>query len=513
VAEQDELIRNSVTKQDYERSVHSGGIGFGDGLMHILIGDTGLFGGRGTGLPGYWTPERDIALLATQRMCSIWPSVVNKAITKLIAPGFRIEDSDDSQRRTTAGQDLMNMADASSWIQFGFRHLQDVFLTDNGAMVEIIRSSSARGSKILGIMHLDSLRCKRTGFPDYPVLYTDDYGREHPIRAEDILMYSDQPSARAHMHGVGLCAADRAYDAIVKLASVETYFREKVTGNRALAIHIVSGISKAKLKSAMESADQEQEEKGFFVYKGSLVIPTMDTDKPPSVITIPLAEIPDGFVVTEERDSAYLEIVNAIGMPLQDVKPLSGQGLGTGTQTVILDEASEGQGPGAAWRAWWEYVTSFRLMAKTTTFHFATNDIRDQKAKAEVAQIRAGTRQQMVVTGEITPAQSLNMAVDAGDAPREFLPDDETPGGSLDNNEKETPDVADRQLLQTLLASPIAGGTVQPIQTLAQKQQPPQPAAPGSALGTQPRTKSVDTLAVYIGAIEQELSDANIQLA
>ena len=506
-----DLIKRSVTVDDYEKSTQSGGVGGMDSMLHVLVGDISLFGGRGQGLPPYWTPARDLALLATMRMCSIWPSAVNKSITKLIAPGFRVEDSEDIQRRVNSGQDIFNFADGTSWVQFGFRHLQDVYLTDNGAFAQIIRQSSARGAKVLGLMHLDSLRCRRTGFPAYPVLYTDDLGREHALRADDVIIYSDMPSSRSLLHGVGLCAADRAFDAIVKLASVETYFREKVTGNRTLAIHIVSGISKSKLQSAMQSGDQAQEDKGFFVYRGSLIIPALDAEKPPSVVTIPLAEIPDGFVVTEERDAAYLEIVNALGMPLQDIKPLSGQGLGTGTQTVILDEAAEGMGPGAAWRSWWEFTSSFRLLAKTTTFHFSTNDIRDQKAKAEVALIRAQTRQIQVTIGEITAVQSTNIAADFKDVPREFLPEDMTPGGSVDSNEKLPAQTAqDQQLLQSLLTtrpSP-AQPTLPPAQTTQ-----PTTAQPASSLARTFRTKEIDPLATAIGMIEEELTDANVQLA
>jgi hypothetical protein len=512
-----ELIKRSVTKDDYEKSTQSGGV-VGADILHVVIGDLGLFKGTGFqsgGLPPYWTKSRDVALLSTMQMCSLWPSIVNKSITKLLAPGFRIEDQDDSDRRIKAGQDLFNFADGLSWIQFGMRHLQDVHLTDNGAVAEIVRASSARGSKIIGLMHLDSLRCTRTGYPDYPVLYTDDLGREHALRADDVLMYADMPSARSTFHGVGLCAADRAFDAIVKISAVELYFREKITGNRALAIHIVSGITKNKLEQAMQRADADQEEKGFFVYKGSLVIPTLDTEKAPAVVTIPLAEIPDGFEAQVERDAALLEMVNACGIPLQDIKPLSGQGLGTGTQTVILDEAAAGMGPGAAWRNWWQFVSSFRLLAKSTTFHFATNDIRDQKAKAEVQLLRAQSRQVMVQTGEITPVQSLNMAADAGDAPKEFLPEDLTQGGTVGSDEKPfnpLPDVNPNVMLMKLLQQPLtpkpaaAAPAQQPRQTHPLR--PTVPVAGQRQPAGRAITKEHDDLAAAIGAAEEALNAA-----
>lgn len=468
MAASNDLIKHSVTRADYERDVLAGQ------TMHVFLGDLNALNhvGARAGLPAYWSPARDRVLTSTMHMCSIWPSAVNKAITKAVALGWRIEDSNESQRRQQHAQDLLLWADASDWITFGARHLQDVYLTDNGGFIEVVRSSNARGARIIGLMHLDSLRCTRTGHPEYPVLYCDDYGVEHALRRDQVLFYADTPSPRAMMYGVGQCAADRAFDAIVKLAAIETYFREKVTGSRTLAIHVVSGLSKDKLKSALDSADQDQQDRGFMVYKGSVVVPTLNPEVTPSVVTIPLAEIPDGFDAQQERDAAYLEIVNALGIALQDIKPLSGQGLGTGTQSVILDEAAEGMGPGAAWRKWFEHAMTWKVLAQTTTFAFATNDIRDQKAKAEVAKIRADTRKTQVESGEITAQQALNIAVDVGDAPREFLPRDETEGAVVTDNEKAIPatDLAPNPTPQPVAVVPQAKASRREVRTLIDEQ-------------------------------------------
>jgi hypothetical protein len=53
-----------------------------------------------------------------------------------------------------------------------------------------------------------------------------------------------------------------------------------------------------------------------------------------------------------------------------------------------------------------------------------------------VGKLRADTRTVMVTAGEINAKQALQMAVDAGDAPEEFLAADETPQDSLDDDDK-----------------------------------------------------------------------------
>jgi hypothetical protein len=250
------------------------------------------------------------------------------------------------------------------------------------------------------------------------VLYRDLKGAEHILRAHQILMFSDMPDPAESYHGVGYSAASRAWKTISKLAAIEGYVSEKVTGSRATAIHLVSGISRQQLESALATGEAEKLRNGAVLYKGALVVPGVDPSVPATVATIPLAEIPDGFDAKEERSNAYLIYANAIGIPVQDIQPLSGQGLGTGTQTVILDEAAEGMGL-AAWRKQFEHMLNQYVLPESTTFVFSTNDIRDQKAQADVKLVRAQTRGAQITSGEITPQQALQIAVDAEDAPRE----------------------------------------------------------------------------------------------
>ena len=427
-----DLLRHSVTRADTPTD--------NGGIMQVLIGGSMLFGTPG-GLPPWWSKARDGFLSQTLDLENMWASSVYKAITKKAARGWQIRDSADSRRRTTLAQDVFHSADGTGWVPFLFRHLQDYLTTDNGAFIEVVRSSRAPGSKVLGLMHLDSLRCTRTGDVERPVLYQDDAGNQHELRAHQVLFFSDMTSPRASYRGVGRCAASRAWETIAKLAAVETYFREKVSGNRNLAIHLISGVSKRQLEQALAAGEAEKDARGHVVYNGALLIPGLDASASNiSVVTIPIAEIPDGFNIDSERRDGYLRYANALGVPVQDIQPLSGQGLGTGTQSLILDEAAEGMGL-AAWDKQFEQAVSFKLLPATTTFAFATNDIRDQKAQAEVEQLRAGTRAARITAGEITPPEARQLALDAGDLPPEMMTVlDATPGGSLYDDQKTTPE-------------------------------------------------------------------------
>jgi hypothetical protein len=421
-----DVMQHSVTQADHDRA--------GSGVFYLLYASPSSL--PAVRLPQYWSSDRDYALAATVHMESMWSAAIGKAITKQASLGWKVSDTDDSDLRTRRAQQLLLNADAGAgWVTFLSKHLRSFLTTDNGAFIEVVRATGAVGSKILGLMHLDSHRITRTGDPERPALYRDLKGAEHILRAHQVLMFSDMPDPAESYHGVGYSAASRAWKTISKLAAIELYVSEKVTGSRATAIHLVSGISATQLEAALATGEAVKQRNGAVLYKGALVVPAMGADQTVTVATIPLTEIPDGFDAKEERANAYLIYANAIGIPVQDIQPLSGQGLGTGTQTVILDEAAEGMGL-AAWRKQFEHMLNEYVLPETTTFVFSTNDIRDQKAQADVKLVRAQTRGAQITSGEITPQQALQIAVDAEDAPREFLAVDETAGGSLADDQK-----------------------------------------------------------------------------
>lgn len=427
------------------------------GVWYFQVYDPGAMSTPAPGLPGrsLMTWNADSILSASLDLEDMWAAAINQATTKLAVRGFEISDSDDSTRKTRSAQDLVMNFDGAAAYRSGVSKLaQDFLLTRNGCFMEVERVSKAANSKVKALWHLDSLRCRRTGNTEYPVVYLDTQGAWHPLRQDQVIYFADMPSPRVLLYGVGRPAAERAFKTIVKLAAVETYFREKITGSRALKLVFVSGITNKQLKDVQDTSDEEMARRGLTAYKGAVMVPLID-DRAISIAEVDLAGVPDGFDVDSERRDAYLRYANAIGIPVQDIQPLSGQGLGTGTQTMVLDEAASGRGI-ESFPKMLEDKINWLLMPKTTTFVFKTNDLRDQKAKAEVDLAKVAVIMSLVgrkgkggggVAGEtsggegsagaggipaiITPEQALNLLVDEGILPKEFLPKDITPEGTV----------------------------------------------------------------------------------
>lgn len=454
MTEFDPKRNGSVTKADLPKTTTGGPLWFSV--------DPGMFApslsGAKKGLPAWWSPIRDSVLRATLHVEDMWASSIAKATTKQAALGFTVSDASESDIRIERAQRTLLFFDGA-WTVGLQKHLQDYLLCDNGAFIEVERVSRSPWSRVRALWHLDSAFCRRTGNIQYPVVYTDALGEMHAMRYDQIIHMADQPSPHRSAYGLGLCAASRAWTTILKLAAVETYFSEKITGGRALAIHFVNGISTDQLDDINTTADESQARKGFVVYKGSIIVPLRAMSVSPEVVTIDLASIPDGFDVETERKDAYLRYANAIGVPVQDIQPLSGQGIGTGTQSVILAEEAEGYGL-ASWRKTMMHYLNSWVLPPSTQFSWTNlNDARERLQKATADKMRIDGLAAAVAAGSLTGAQMMNIMADENIIPKAIVAQDLTPGGSLGDNEK--PD--DITEAEGLLAQAAARQLPQPV--------------------------------------------------
>lgn len=425
-----DVLSKSVTR-DNEQDARSGGVYFfqsGPG-----------WGGAVLPIPprapayGIW-PTRDLVLRSTVHAEDMWATAIGKAISKMVALPWTINDSGNSTQRIKRCQELLLRADGGrGWAKFLSKHLRDFLTTDNGAVIEIERYADHPKARIKGINHLDSCRVRRTGNFEEPAIYTDLMGREHLMRWYQVVFITDMADSSASMFDMGWCAASRVYSTIYKLAGMEQYFTEKITGGGQNAIHIIRGITDRQLTDALITHAAERTRAGFVNYKGQVLIPQLGNQEI-NIASIDLAGIPDGFEAELERNNGYIKYANGIGMPVQDIQPLNGRSLGTGKQTEILDEAADHQGL-ASWQTQFiHFINTF--FPETTTMTFMLNDISNEKAMAEVRKLRAEARSAMIADGTITPVQALQMAIDAGDAPKEFQATDQTAGQQLSDDEK-----------------------------------------------------------------------------
>lgn len=430
-----DFLNESVTRGDITNQVRNG-------VLHMMIPLAGdMWGNYGIDQialtpnpPPFWSLQRDMLLRQTPHKESFWAGAIGIAISKVAAMGFEVKG--DVPLRIKRGQEVILYADGRQvgYINFISKHLRDFLTTDNGAFFEVIRATRAYASPVVGIRHLDSHRCIRTGDPVIPVIYRDRRNVYHELKYFEVVSIADMPDSGETFNGVGLCAASRAYYSIYKLASIEWYLREKVSGLQPLAIHIVNGILDAQLKDSIKAAKDGAIARGVVAHMGAVVI-GIPAEQQPNLVTIPLAELPDGFNRQEEFDLSILAYANAIGLDPQDLQPLTGRPLGSGMQTEILHEKSKGRGL-ASWRPQFVHHVNEFVLATGTTFSFYDKDFRDLQAKANLSKTLTETSAARIDAGITTPEEERQVLVDLDELPKEFLTEDKTTEDSLSDTEK-----------------------------------------------------------------------------
>jgi hypothetical protein len=427
------LVEHSVTRAEQE-FLSQGAV-----TMRIFVGyatsGVSTLIRRLPELPELWSPERDRILSGTV-LESKWAQAVGIAASKFVTKSFDVRGNVPERtlvraRKTIRGFDYIGRMQS---------FVLDYLLRDNGAFLEVIRQNGIPASRVLGLKYLDSARCIATGDVDIPVLYFDLLGRIHPLRYYQVLRVVDLQDG-ASPFGIGLCAARRAYNDIRNMAAIQQYKLEKETGSRPLQITFITGVSAQQLQKIKLSQREQSEAEGWVAMGGNVVVPFMQREGVEKV-EIPIASLPDNFDFKTELDTTLNSYANALGIPVTDLMTIGGQAMGTGAQSQVIDDAQRGKGQAMLLKAveqGFNNADLLKIMPTGVTFYFVENDIRDRKQLAEFmsAMISAATN---AVGGElITAQQGLNWLVDNDVFPKEFLPKDETIGGSLSDTENVDP--------------------------------------------------------------------------
>lgn len=421
-----DVLSKSVTKNDYNDRERSG-------VLQFFISSYGGLGAMPS-LPPFWSHERDLVLMATIYREPVWASAVWKYCSRQIARQWEIK-SDVPLRAKKAQELFLDFDDGRGWVTGMFTHLQAYRLSGNGGWVEIVRASSARGSKIIGLVPLDPLRCTRTGNPAEPIFYRDLLGNFHWIKDYQVFNINDMPDTGQYFYKTGHCAAERAYHKILQMEGLERYLLEKLTGRRPTAIHIVNGLKLDKIEQAYQTAQESAQQKGLQSYMGIAIATVIDPSATLSLVTIPITEVPDGFNPEQERTESKLVYANCVGIPVQELDPrITAPRALSSMQDVKLEETVEGQN---VWEKDWIHAVNKYVLDDHTTWYFPDLNLRDEKLRAEVTQTRASAYGTMVDKGIITPAQAAQMLVDEDEIYEEFLPaGDETSTEIVNDEEK-----------------------------------------------------------------------------
>jgi hypothetical protein len=317
-----------------------------------------------------------------------------------------------SDKVAQAVTDMLTAAiagDTFGWVQFMEKFSQDLYTTDNGAFVEIIRDPGLSDrfkderAPVIGIAHLDSNQCLRTGIPDTPVLYIDREGKSHKLKWWQVIAFSDYPSAIEKMNGVGYCAVTRALRMAQIARSLAIFKDEKISGRHFKQIHFVSGVGRQDIKDEMARGQEEANNAGMIRFIMPAILASLDPEKPVSTATIDLAALPDGFDFDEDMKWYISSLALAFGVDYQEFAPLPGGGIGSASQSMILHRKSSGKSPAVFMRKIQEAFKNYGILPRGASMRF--ND-KDEQEALEKQEVRTSAMEEMAIatrSGILTP--------------------------------------------------------------------------------------------------------------
>lgn len=379
-------------------------------------------------LPDPWD-MRDRVLRACSRHEGMWHAALGIKINKIVSQGYELRG--DVPRRVRAGYDVLTRLPLRATLP---KLLRDYWTTNNGAWLEVIRATSAAGSRVLAVDHLDSQHCQATGDPERPCVYWGADGVPRTLRAHQVLRLVHMPRSDREANGLGECAAEGAYPFIVELAAINRYLLEKVNGKRPLAIFLVAGASTTNIEDGVKAAKQASDaddELNAYQYMGAAIVPLPAAEKA-ALLKIPLSELPDGFDEQARWDKCLLAYAKNLELDLQDLIPIRA-GIGTATQSTQLhDKANQLD----SFQDALAQALQLAALAPGVTFHMGAHDLAEQLARAQLAKIRTEDYAQQVTATMISPAQAAQLKADAGDIPQTFVAGpDTTPGTTISGDD------------------------------------------------------------------------------
>jgi len=302
----------------------------------------------------------------------------------------------------------------------------------------------------LCLAHLDSGKCVRTGDPDTPVIYMDRYGGEHQLKSWQVIMMTDMPTPIEEMHGVGFSMVSRVLRNAQTVRDWTIFRQEKISGQFARAVHLTN-VDSDWISDAIAQAKAKTNEMGLLRYSQPIITNTLDPSSRPYLVTIPLAELPDGFSEDETMRWYIALLALAAGEHYSFLAPMPGRRLGSAREVEVQERQARGKSSRLFMEQLAAKINSSGILRPGVVFSFKEKDPEEQAGNEQAERRRAETRKLRIESGEITPEIARQIANDKGDLRDEYLSqlgeEDTTPedGDAGDEVVTEEPTVEEKQ--------------------------------------------------------------------
>ncbi len=389
-------------------------------------------------LPPWWSTARDWELRNFWKRNDYLGGAINTLETMLTTIPVQVIPRDiNVASHVRQAKEVTRMLNDESdlgagWTTFYSKFVEDLITQDNGSFAEIIAEGDPSGPIIgmpVGIAHLDAWRCRRTGDPEFPVVYHGEDGifKFHFTR---IIYFSSQPSPIEQMYEVGFCAISRCVGNAQSLLDMLVFKQEKLGSRPQRQILVTTGgLDPEDVASAFEQANEGMDNQRLSRYSRTVVVGASGLDNA-AIDKIDLTSAPDGFTEEEGVSLGMAAVALAFAMDPRELWP--GQvSRSTRAEALISHIKQRGKGPGQILQMT-ERQFNFKFLPAHLEMKFDFQDDAQDAQQAEIQNTRSvyhtrdleigilderTVREQMLEDGDLNEAQFVRLELDDGRTP------------------------------------------------------------------------------------------------
>lgn len=294
----------------------------------------------------------------------------------------------DQPRLVRYYEDVLSQAEFGSFggglrglmLRFALNYLR----FDSGALVEMVGNGNKRGpirGRVESIAMIDNLRCRFSGIPEYPVDYWPRKGELYRLHETRVAQIVDMPDTTEEWNGAGDCALARAVSVVQQQIVMDRYNIQRMDDLPPAGVMLLNNI-KQKWDDAVANYEADRRRDGADIWANVMVMEGIEPDKPAGIDFTSFASVPEHFDYEKYIRIQVNAAALALGVDPQDIWPLSGAALGTGTQSEILHTKGQGKTLADLRTAFTRFI-NFYVLPDSLEFQFKFKDAEQDKQQAD----------------------------------------------------------------------------------------------------------------------------------
>lgn len=281
---------------------------------------------------------------------------------------------------------LLNAEFGAGWRTFAKKLVRTFGTCDSGVYIEVIgRGDPLKpvAGRVEGIATLDPLYCEVTGNIQYPVIFRSQTGGYHRMHTTRVRRFVDDPQVDRDFYGRGLSALSRYFGWMYAFILMGRYNVEKLSDLPPAGMAVLNNI--ANFEDVVRQFEADRRRDGQSVFRNVMRVESYDPAQKASVDFTSFSQQPEQFNFDVWMRHEYNIVALALGVDPQDVAPLSGQALGSGQQSFVLDAKAKRK-MGALILSEIQTFINSDVLPPYLELDFTQHDEEGAKAEADTAQ-------------------------------------------------------------------------------------------------------------------------------